>query len=268
MAAPAVNPAEIVDRNLRAAMRLYSLATKRGEARDYPGLTVVSSGVDFSVFNSAMFTEPVEEAGVLERHIAQASVHFHARGVGWSVWASDNRFAPKLGGGVEIFTRHGLRRIASPPGMHCDCLAPRERAPAALDCRPVADERTRATFAEVAALVFAVPYLVARAIYGGAEIWSGTMRGYVGYFEDAPCSIVAVVVAAEAAGIYSLGTLPQHRGRGFGETLMRFALEQTRAETGIGRTVLQATKAGMPLYRRLGYRVVSGVDVYVCEGCG
>jgi hypothetical protein len=39
-------------------------------------------------------------------------------------------------------------------------------------------------------------------------------------------------------------------------------LDATRREHGIERSVLQSTKAGYPLYQRLGYRTVTNVAVY------
>jgi hypothetical protein len=43
---------------------------------------------------------------------------------------------------------------------------------------------------------------------------------------------------------------------------MRGAIAQASAVTGIERTVLQSTAAGMPLYRALGYEPVTRFQVF------
>jgi ribosomal protein S18 acetylase RimI-like enzyme len=94
------------------------------------------------------------------------------------------------------------------------------------------------------------------------------MKCWVGYVNNKAVSVVTVVFAADAVGVYSLGTLPQHQGCGYGETLLRHGLEEARRETGITRSILQATDDGFNLYLRLGYRVVTSFSVYTKETCG
>jgi hypothetical protein len=43
---------------------------------------------------------------------------------------------------------------------------------------------------------------------------------------------------------------------------MRYALDDARRTTGIERTILQSTPAGLKLYKRMGYEAVTRVAVY------
>jgi len=72
----------------------------------------------------------------------------------------------------------------------------------------------------------------------------------------------ATVLAADAIGIYNVGTLPGHRGRGIGEAIVRYAIDQARAQSGINRSVLQSTSFGYDLYRKMGYHTVGQVLVF------
>jgi hypothetical protein len=47
--------------------------------------------------------------------------------------------------------------------------------------------------------------------------------------------------------------MPEARCKGYGEAVVRHALQTAYEATGISRTVLHATEAGYPLYLRLGY---------------
>lgn len=57
-------------------------------------------------------------------------------------------------------------------------------------------------------------------------------------------------------GIYWVGTVPEHRSRGLGETCTRF-VGNAAFDQGAAFLVLVATKQGVPLYRRMGYRDVA-----------
>ncbi|HET8548884.1 MAG TPA: GNAT family N-acetyltransferase, partial [Bryobacteraceae bacterium] len=127
--------------------------------------------------------------------------------------------------------------------------------------------KTRFDFADVASVVFLLPFRIAQAVYAGEEYWRSGVRGYVGYYESKPVSVVTTVPGAGAVGVYSLGTLPQHQRCGYGETLLRFALADTARATGVQRTVLQSTQSGLRLYQRMGYKTVTRFRIYDCSRC-
>jgi ribosomal protein S18 acetylase RimI-like enzyme len=85
---------------------------------------------------------------------------------------------------------------------------------------------------------------------------------WLAYSDGEPVATVATVVAADAVGVYNVGTLPEHRGRGIGETIVRFAIDRAKEQTGIHRTVLQSTSYGYDLYRKMGYKTVGQVSVF------
>ena len=267
MAGPALAPALVVEANLREAMRAYSVVTAEGESRDYPGVTIASSGLDFSVFNSLMLTSPVDSDRELDRRITAGAVHFAARGIGWTSWLCDDLIAPAvLKRAGTLLGKRGAHVIAEPPGMYADRIAPAAGPAAPVDCSCVGSSKTRFDFADVASVVFLLPFRISQAAYGGEDYWRSGMRGYVGYFHGKPVSVVTTVLAGGAVGVYSLGTLPQHQRCGYGETLLRFALADTVRETGVERTVLQSTQSGFRLYQKMGYRTVTRFRIYDCSG--
>ena len=247
-------------------MRCYASIGNGSESRDYPGVTIASSGLDVPVFNSAMLTGPTVD---LDPLIATAETHFRARRLGWTFWICDDLVTSDWRHRAvrAPFRSKGMLRIASPPGMYAEHITERSRRAAQLTYSRVATEQTRLEFAHVASVVFALPFGTSQRIYGSAGLWDASCHGWVGYFEGKPVSIVTVVIASDAIGIYSLGTLPQHQGRGFGETILRYALEDAQRNTGITRSVLQATAQGLNLYLRMGYRIVTNFSIYLREGC-
>lgn len=258
----------MVDENLRAAMRCYARVGRGSEAWDAPDLAMTFSGLNCSVFNSAMVTAPNVNAKRLRALIAQAGRHYGSRKVGWTFWLCDDLLCSDVRTRTRaIFRESAMHMIATAPGMLAESMLPPVRRAADLSFRPIEDAERRWEFANISSTVFSLPFSVAREIYGSASLWGGPMKGWVGYHHGMPVSVISVVIAAGTAGVYSLGTLPQFQRRGFGECILRHALAQVREETGVETSVLQTTKQGMKLYMRLGYRVVTNFSVFVRESC-
>ncbi len=258
---------EIVDENLRSAMRFFGQATEEGEVIEESGLAIISSGLDYGVFNLAMLAGPVpRDQHAIERSLEIPGRHFHARGLHWSFWLCEDRIdLLQRRRFRSLFIEYGFRQINHPPGMYAGALLPPARMLPAIDCRKVTDEATRRAFADISSITFDIPASISRCVYGYERAWQGDFTGFVGYVGETPVATVATVVAAGAVGIYSLGTLPGYRRRGYGEALMRAALARAYRETGIERTILQSTAAGLSLYRRMGYRSVTSYVVYLLE---
>jgi ribosomal protein S18 acetylase RimI-like enzyme len=255
---------QTVERNLRAAMRGYSCIGHGAEAREYPGLVVASSGMNVPVFNSAMLTEPTSS---IEPLLTLADVHFQSRQLGWTFWLCDDMVT----GGSElartVFGKRRMLRIADPPGMYAERIEPPIRKPAPMSFAPVDSDKARLEFAHIASVVFTLPFETSMRIYGAPGFWSSPTHGWIGYFEGKPVSVVTTVIAAGTIGVYSLGTLPQHQGCGFGETLLRHALEDARRTSGLEVSVLQAAPQGLRLYLRMGYRIVTRFSIFMREAC-
>ena len=84
---------------------------------------------------------------------------------------------------------------------------------------------------------------------------------YIARLED---RAVASVVSQDHGGdcsIWWVATVPEARGRGLAQGLMRRALADGRAR-GCEVSTLQATKLGRPVYERLGYRAFGTIEMW------
>jgi len=258
-----------VDENLREAMRCYSYVCADGEVRQLPGISIASSGINFSVFNSVMFTSRVDDLDDLERRVNLGEIHFTARRLGRSYWICEDMLSPKVRRNIrKFFQNRAMQIVAEPPGMFCERPNPPSRRLPDMEFRPVCNQRTRFDFVELACTVFTLPFHVGDKIYGAESTWESGMAGYVGYVGEKPVSIVSTVLGGDAVGVYSLGTAPQYQGHGYAESIMRYALEDVRQKTGVERSVLQTTRSGRRLYERMGYKAVTRFTVFTRESCG
>lgn len=258
---------EIVEANLRAAMRFFGEATGTGEVRGLGGVIGVYSGLDYGVFNIAMLEGPLPpEPDGMEERLAHCRAFFEPRTKRWSFWLCEDLLPPgELRAVQQALLSANLRLISNAPGMMTEELRPSARLLPQLECRQVADRRTREDFGSLTATNFDIPLHIARAVYYPENAWRGSYRGFVGYDGGKPVSIAAVVAAAESLGIYSLATLPDYRRRGYGEALLRAAVAAEQRRTGIRRLVLQSTEIGHTLYLRMGFRPVAKFSVYLTK---
>jgi ribosomal protein S18 acetylase RimI-like enzyme len=258
---------QIVDANLRAAMRFFGCATGSGEVRSLDGAMAVYSGLDYGVFNIALLEGDAPDGidGFTDR-LAQCARYFAPRTMRWSFWLCEDALdASTRSRARALLMDRDLRPISQAPGMLAETLAPPKRKLPKIDCVPVTDRPTRQAFGALTAVSFDIPMGIAKAVYEPERAWFGDYRGFVGLVGGKPVAIVAIVATKDALGVYSLSTLPECRRLGYGEALLRTAVAAEQARTGIPRVVLQSSDAGYSLYRRLGFNEVAKFSVYLTK---
>ncbi|HEY6638628.1 MAG TPA: GNAT family N-acetyltransferase [Solirubrobacterales bacterium] len=89
---------------------------------------------------------------------------------------------------------------------------------------------------------------------------SGT-ECYLGSVDGETVGTTLVWAPGEDAEITFVATLPEARGRGISGRLLGYALER-QLERGKSASTLIATKLGFPVYEKLGYRDVGGLEMW------
>jgi GNAT superfamily N-acetyltransferase len=96
------------------------------------------------------------------------------------------------------------------------------------------------------------------------ELWKD-MVGVVGLVDGMPVSTASVALIDEIAYVALVATHPDHQRKGYAEAVMRGALDESARVWGPRRTVLHATAAGQPVYRRMGYTDTIRFDAFAGE---
>lgn len=252
-----------VEQNLRQSFRILAGARERADVREVGGLTIASLGATFQMFNAAFLNSYIEDEADLERRIAIASVHFAERGINWAFWMCDSFLDRRLQRKAErIFARMGLTLSSELPAMAADSLVTPWRRLPKIEIRPVSDLASRRAFCEIGAVCFHVPLTWFEEVFDERMMERHEFVPWLAYSNGEPVATAATVLAADAIGVYNVGTLPEHRGRGIGEAIVRYAIERAKEKAGIHRTVLQSTSFGYDLYRKMGYKTVGQVLVF------
>ena len=251
-----------VAENLRESFRVIAASRSPGELRELRGVSIAAAGVTFQMFNAAFLSTPVFSEAELKQRIALPAVHFDARGLEWAYWVCEDWLEPRARRrSREIFEGQGLRHSVDLPGMVAERIAAPVRPLPAVEVRRVRNGADRDAFCGIGSTCFHVPMAWFREVFDNDSVWE-RFASYVGYVDGEPVSTTALVVGGGAVGVYNVATLPGRQRHGYGEAVMRYALQEAQREHGIERSILQSTPAGYKLYERMGYRTVTRVSVY------
>ncbi|MCS7026849.1 MAG: GNAT family N-acetyltransferase [Bryobacteraceae bacterium] len=253
---------ELVNENLRCALAAFANVGPAGCLERREGFQLVYCGAPFGLFNTVNLARPPER-GEFEEILRQARAWFSRFETPWSIWFCDDFFDPvqRRRSRISLATA-GLRKAIDAPGMIAPQLLPANRSLPALDCCCVGDERTRQDFAQLMSLAFQAPEGLAQAVYGSESLWRGPIQGWIAYAFGSAVSAAAIVIGGGSIGVYAVATHPLFQRQGFGEAVVRHAVEEASKRTGIQRSVLQSSAMGYRLYARLGYRQAGRFLVY------
>ncbi len=257
-----MTPAESVELNLIEFFRLFAMTQPRGRLAERPGVQVAAAGARFMMFNAAFFSTPVAAADDLGRRLELLWGLMGDLRPGWALWANDDKLRGAGPASCGIFQQHQLHPAFRHPGLACEQLAPPSRKLPEVEFRPVNDGASRREFARLNSRAFRLPPEWCLELYSNESLWAERFSGFLAYSGNQPVSCAATLAAAEAIGVYAVATMPGQERRGYGEAVTRHAVESAQRRWGLKRSILQATQAGLPLYLRLGYRVVTGFTVY------
>ena len=253
---------EMVANNLRESFRIVAASRPRGELREFPGVSLASAAATFQMFNAAFLSGPLSTEAELAQRILVPMVHFQARGFEWAYWVCEDFMdARTQRRSRRLFDKHGMRLSVELPGMIAEAVLPPVKPLPVLDVRRVGMGAVRDDFCAIGSVCFHVPVAWFQEVFDGPSVWE-RFESYVGYVDGEPVATAAVIHGGGALGVYNVATLPAHQRRGYGEAIMRYALEDARKRHGDGRVILQSTPAGMRLYERMGFRTVTRVVVY------
>ena len=80
-------------------------------------------------------------------------------------------------------------------------------------------------------------------------------RVFVGYLNNEPVATNLLFNGAGVASVYAIATVPVARGKGIGAAITLKPLLEARDQLGYQYAVLFSTEMGIPVYRRIGFRL-------------
>jgi GNAT superfamily N-acetyltransferase len=200
-----------------------------------------------SVFNSVFLDGPA----VLEREYEGLAQIYEGAGVqAWTVWVADEDRAS-----AEFLADRGHVLDAAPRAMAMELSQPPE-------VRDVPDGvEPGPCDAPIAAALNDRAYGYDENGFRAALAAETSIRWQGAYADGEPVSCVGTIEIGDDCCVTGVATPPEHRGRGIASWLMLQALAEARA-AGALTASLQATKAGAPVYERLGFRDFGFIEMW------
>jgi GNAT superfamily N-acetyltransferase len=208
---------------------------------------VVPVAPERSIFNSVFDERPA----ALEAELPALAAAYEQAGVrAWTVWVPDEDRES-----ADRLARRGHELDGAPRamGMRLADLGP----------APAHPEGTRRLAGDpsVAARLNDLAYGYEGAAFAAAFSQDRRIRWRIAHLGDEPVSCVGTIDVGGDCCVCGVATSPQHRGRGLAGWLLHKALEEAR-ERGCLCANLRASRAGAPVYERLGFADLGHVELW------
>jgi GNAT superfamily N-acetyltransferase len=223
------------------------------------GFTRWCAGIQHPWFNGVLSSAAPREGD--KAFIEEAIGYFWTKRVGALTWWME----PPLqrADWEPVLAKYGFGYSDDTPGMAADLQAlnePQQRVDG-IEVRVVADEESLHAWAHVFTLGYGLPADWEPSVYDlQSKLGLGfPLRNYLGYWNNEPIATSSVFFGAGVAGIYSVATLPQARGKGIGAATTLRPLHNAR-ELGYRIGVLQSSEMGYNVYKKLGFRHLCQIE--------
>ena len=245
------------DQNMRDLWAAIALGVG-GEREDDDGLVRLASGMPLAMFNPTFVTGPLADHHAA---IERTAAFYAERGLPFALYFRDAT-SPGL---ADACAAAGLIEHWQPPIMVLDPI------PAADPPRPgalmieVVDADSYGTYIDTLAAGFGMPAELLAPVRDRALLDIPGFTGLLGRVDGEPAVTSGVYVSGAVAGVYNVATVESHRRHGYGEALTA-AAARIGAEAGCAQAILQASEAGEPVYRRMGYATPDHYRQFVPAG--
>lgn len=170
----------------------------------------------------------------------------------------------------DLLAEHGFIRLTEWKSMAIRLTSASLSAitPAGLEIVPARDDHSLATWADVMVRSFEIdPEIAGPYARYFVDASTGQENGtdyYLGLLHGEPVATAALFYGETTAGIYWVGTLQEHRGKGIAQAMMAHVLRNART-AGYGLATLNASRMGYPLYRKLGFEEYFTTALYLLD---
>jgi GNAT superfamily N-acetyltransferase len=225
------------------------------------GVHYVFSGVPIAFFNVALVTGRHVSGEALSASGRQACAWASKRGVPWLFVTTQE----SLAGGTDAAAALepcGLTPLLPLTGMIAADVAPPARVPLELQLTRPQDDHACSQVVDVNGLAYAMDLEAGKATIGTGSFWSNHFPA-LGLVDGTPVSSAAVFMVDGYRYVALVATDPARQRRGYGDVVMRHALELAAQVHGRAPTTLHATEAGRPIYERMGYAAIAAHTAFI-----
>jgi GNAT superfamily N-acetyltransferase len=169
---------------------------------------------------------------------------------------------------IQYCKENKVLMISEGPGMVLDAPVKPGKLPPGARLHWVDDEKGLGDFGKIASEAFTdlgFPQQIGERFFMDArKVLNPYCILAVIYSGDKPVSAAMAMLTHGIGGIYWVATDKQARGQGFGEYCTR-EVGNAAFDLGARKVILQASKFGEPVYRKIGYREITRYPWFICS---
>lgn len=226
------------------------------------GLAIRWADNSFPFWNAIFLNEPITDADVLQSRLRRAAGYMREKRHAGLIWIFEEYLAgsakERL---VEIVEQEKLELALPAIGMAGDIFPLQAPAHPVLRVKRVKNVAMIEEFAEINCEAYGFPVGAGRSALD-PRLWIEESYSYLGFENDRAVCAASVIVNEGCLFLALVATRPEARKKGYAEAIVRHALQQAHKATGLTRTILHATEAGHPVYKRVGYHDTARILAY------
>ena len=253
--------------HLASAWARFAECCPHGEVRRFSGLIAAFGHTRINFFNAIFLERPVDSGNDLDARLRAAAEYGRAAGVSWFLGICDDWIPSDLRTEADRrIDAAGFRAGERWTGMSAGALTAPGGPVSGITFRAAEDSGTRRAVSDLNCLCYDAPIPWGRETIDRPEFWSPAFFGSVAYVGQEEVSTATSMALDGCLYVALVATAPEYRGRGYAEAVMRHSLNRALPRSGTGGIALHATAAGLPLYRRMGFRPVTTFSMYSFRG--
>jgi GNAT superfamily N-acetyltransferase len=262
--------AEDLSKEIQESNELF-ISTWHRFAESFPSADIIRRGglvigwpdVPLPFYNNIFLTGTVDSQAILAARAGEAAKFARTKAAPGVITVCHDLLSGVARTEVDaIFKNEGYVPAMPLTGMAGDLLPLAAPGHAALHIERAKNDGVVVTDINCVAYGFARE--LGRASLPEATLWQ-TAFPYVAFEGERPVATASTLVIGECLFLALVATMPDARGKGYAQAVVRQSLQRAHEATGYRRTILHATDAGRPVYERIGYHATSRFTFYMAQ---
>ncbi len=244
----------LIDHNYFLSMGLLMSNSVLGEFFDCYEMSIINCGIPEKQFNLAFIKRITSNP---EDNIKKWEQYFNSRNFPFQVIIRPGLEEPY----ALRLEEKGYKRIESIPAMVLFDLPDLIIEKGNLHIKKVVTPTELGHFQTTGAKGFSLPDGAGPFVITQQTLDLPNIDMFIGYAEGEPVCTSMLIITGNIAGIYWVSTLEKYRNQGFAEAITWQSIMLGKAK-GCKFASLQASKLGVPVYKRMGFSNPFGYIVY------
>jgi ribosomal protein S18 acetylase RimI-like enzyme len=233
------------------------------DLEDKPGLSISWADSPFPFWNAVFLTESFVNAAQLKNRLREAAVYARQKRQAGLIYVCEEYLTSSAKAALPSALGEAKLELSLPVhGMAGNILPLTARSHPTLQMRRVTDEAQLMVYADINCEGYGLLPDWGRIGLRGTRLWTERAYSYLGYEGDHPVCAASAIAHDGNLYLALVATRPHAQRKGYGEAVVRHALQSAHDCTGLTRTVLHASDAGRPVYRRVGYHKTASILAY------